>query len=290
MNDPLDDLFNAEKTADGAPRKGAPEGYQAKHVEKCPKCRGSGHFTGRNGRLLGACFSCKGAGTKAFKTAPETRAKSRVSSAARKAKTTADAVEAFKAAYPAECAYLLSQIERNAFCNSLWEKLHHYGELTEGQLTAVQNSIAREAKWKEEAVARVEAAPTVDSDGIDRLKQAFDFAVATARAKGRNFRGPKITIGGITISPAKETSANAGALYVKQDGQYLGKIMRGKFIARACPPEDEARILAFIADPKKAAIAYGVETGVCCICNATLTKEESMDRGIGPICAKKFGW
>lgn len=33
---------------------------------------------------------------------------------------------------------------------------------------------------------------------------------------------------------------------------------------------------------------FGRRTGVCCSCGATLTKEESIARGLGPVCAGKF--
>lgn len=36
------------------------------------------------------------------------------------------------------------------------------------------------------------------------------------------------------------------------------------------------------------AIAYGALYGVCCRCSTTLTKETSIERGIGPVCAGKF--
>ena len=34
--------------------------------------------------------------------------------------------------------------------------------------------------------------------------------------------------------------------------------------------------------------AYGKVTGTCCNCGRTLTNEESIEAGIGPICASKF--
>jgi hypothetical protein len=118
-------------------------------------------------------------------------------------------------------------------------------------------------------------------------------------------RAPKITIGTMVISPAKATSANPGALYVKQkkpsfaqslpdydgeDSVYLGKIANGRFLAsRDCTEAQQTQILAFIADPAEAAKVYGQETGVCCICNATLISKWRL-KGIGPICAEKFGW
>lgn len=33
--------------------------------------------------------------------------------------------------------------------------------------------------------------------------------------------------------------------------------------------------------------AWGVETGVCCVCGAFLTDEKSVGAGIGPVCAGK---
>lgn len=36
------------------------------------------------------------------------------------------------------------------------------------------------------------------------------------------------------------------------------------------------------------AAAYGKATGQCCVCSRELTVKESIDRGIGPICASKF--
>lgn len=38
------------------------------------------------------------------------------------------------------------------------------------------------------------------------------------------------------------------------------------------------------------AAAFGKATGQCLICNRTLTVQESIDRGIGPVCASKMGW
>jgi hypothetical protein len=44
------------------------------------------------------------------------------------------------------------------------------------------------------------------------------------------------------------------------------------------------------AGPREAAIRYGKEIGRCAICNRTLTNNESIERGIGPVCAEARGW
>ena len=38
------------------------------------------------------------------------------------------------------------------------------------------------------------------------------------------------------------------------------------------------------------AAAFGKLYGICCICGTQLNNEVSIERGIGPVCAKKMGW
>lgn len=131
-------------------------------------------------------------------------------------------------------------------------------------------------------------APTVNDEA---LRAAFD------RASAAGLKRPRITLDGLTISVAPATGRNAGALYVKHratadtEGAYLGKIMSGRFMRdSACTSEQAESIAALIADPKHAAEAYGQRTGRCCICSLELTDPESLERGIGPICASRFGF
>jgi uncharacterized CHY-type Zn-finger protein len=91
---------------------------------------------------------------------------------------------------------------------------------------------------------------------------------------------------------------NAGSIYVKSiekddmgERQYYGKITDGRFFrAFKCTDEDKKRIIEAASDPEAAAIAYGRREGKCSVCSRTLTNHESIDRGIGPICAERFGW
>lgn len=52
----------------------------------------------------------------------------------------------------------------------------------------------------------------------------------------------------------------------------------------------DAILAAIAADPKAASLAYGRELGHCGVCGRTLTNPESIDAGIGPICAGRMGW
>ena len=211
--------------------------------------------------------------------------------AQRKVNREQEMLEAFKTEFPAVHAWLRANLDKNSFATSLWDSLHRFGGLTDGQRGAVERCVARDEERTAEAAKRIQQAPAADAAGVDRLKKAFDTAIANARAKGRGLKAPRITIGGVVISPAGEHSKNPGALYVKDGQTYLGKIAAGRFLAsRDCSQEQETKVLAFVADPKAAAIAYGKETGVCCICNATLTNKDSIENGIGPICSQRFGW
>lgn len=50
-------------------------------------------------------------------------------------------------------------------------------------------------------------------------------------------------------------------------------------------------VLEVIArNPAACAERYGLEIGKCGICHRTLTNDVSRARGIGPICAERFGW
>lgn len=258
------------------------------HVEPCAKCRGTGSFIGRNGRALGKCFACDGTGKRQFKQSYEKRAGARAAKIQKKVNSEEASIEAFKTAHPAEYSWMVASAPKFEFAADMIANIRKWGSLTDGQLAACTRSAGKLAAAKQGNEA---AAPAADTAGIDRLKLAFDTAIANAQAKGRGLKMPRITIGGVVISPAKATSNNPGALYVKEAGEYLGKIKDGRFYGvSSCTPDQEKRILAFIADPKAAAKAYGIETGVCCICNATLTNKVSIEAGIGPICATKFGW
>lgn len=288
MNDffPSDSLDEAITNA-GAVRVApvrAPADYQPMHWEPCSRCRGTGQTR------WGMCFKCKGTKGREFKTSAAERAQNRQQAAVRQERKAATAFETFKAEAPAIAAWIEAKEATFEFAAKMRGAVERFGCLTAGQRAAVERMIERDAAKAAERAERAQAAPQADTAGVDRLKASFDRAVAYAAEKGLTMRTPKITIGGVTISPAKASGKNPGALYVKAGTTYLGKIQNGRlFAARECSTEQEKQVLAFIADPAQAAKAYGQTTGVCCICNATL-KSKWKHAGIGPICAEKMGW
>lgn len=234
----------------------------------CPKCRGSGQTR------WGPCFSCKGKGQRTQR-----------SIAASKGAKTAASNKAV--AYAAWCKtdigeWCLRNQEWNEFAAKMIDGAQAYGKLTENQEAAIRRSMAKQAERREASKeAAAKGAPVVSTDAIDAL-------FATALEHG--LKAPKFYAGAITIYPAKASGRNPGAIYVKHNGEYAGKIAGGIFTkAYGCRPEVIALVAELAEDPKGTAIRYGRSTGRCCMCGRELTDAESVAAGIGPVCSTNWG-
>lgn len=292
LDDNLDDIFGGPiSAADLEAGKRLADSQVARFTEPCKKCRGRGRFISYAGRDCGPCFTCKGSGKQTFKTDAATRAKGR-EAAARAADRKADAIreqaQAWREANRDDWNWMSDRAESFEFAGSMVQALAQYGHLTEKQhATVTRLRIAdaeRQAARNAERAEREANAPAVDVALIER-------AFATAQANG--IKRPRMVLDGIKFSLAPAHGRNAGALYVvrRSDDQYLGKIMGGRFSrVRECSVEQEAEIVRIASNPHGEAVAYGQRTGVCCICGRELTNHASIDAGIGPICAEKYGW
>jgi len=307
FNDTIDfggDELEALIAAPARVAPAVPAQEPALHWQNCWKCNGRGvygHF--------GTCFACGGKGGKNFKTAPAVRAKARVQAQDRKARTQDQNAEAFKAAYPAEWAWIEDRVKWELtkatggqdFGQNLRAAVVKYGELTEGRLAAVRTNLAKRAAALEAAGQRVAPAAKI---AVERIEEAF----ATARASGFKKKltlrlavtKPGPVVDGVetvalkhafVFNPAPATGKNPGAIYVKEGQEYLGKIVAGAFRCVAtCGDERRDDVVAAAGDPAQAAIAYGKTVGECAICGAELTNKESIARGIGPICAERYAF
>jgi hypothetical protein len=97
------------------------------------------------------------------------------------------------------------------------------------------------------------------------------------------------------VDPLKLARKNQDSLvWVMYQGNCVGKIEAESlslFKARlgAAEPKVRALLTEFEADPLAAAQKYGKLSGRCCSCGRDLTDPASIEMGIGPICATKFG-
>lgn len=278
--DALSEIFDGGLRETPAPERAAFE-------EACTQCRGSGKFVGRSGRVIGNCFKCKGKGKLTFTTSPQARASARASRAGSKL----EKIEAFKAEHPAIWEWM--QGNTFSFAISLAEALNKYGYLTDNQEAAAYRCIAKRdaarATAAAEQAARTAAAPAVSTT---KLEEAFERARTAPIPSRATRKAPILRVAGLRFTNAKETSANPGAIYVtRSDRTYLGKIIAGKFQrVRDCSEDEAANVVKVCEDPKAAAVAYGFATGSCSVCGRELTDPESIQNGIGPVCATRWGW
>lgn len=247
----------------------------------CQACNGSGRWVSPLGRKRGKCHACNGRGH--FKTSPQQRRDNRAKAATKKKQKVNDFIKVHQTLI----TWLSENSSWNDFASSLVDQVHTRGSLTDNQLSAatrmMEKTLATHAKKDEERQQRADSAPVVDLTKINAL---FDVA------KGNGLKRPILRVGQITLSVAPATGVNAGYLYVKDDGEYAGKLsQQGKFLAVRSTREGVAEELATIAlNPAEVAKLHGKRTGHCACCGKELTKHESIDRGIGPICAGKWGF
>lgn len=300
LNDSVDDLFGGigldfntskEDREANIARKGDLLPLPNQHVETCPACR-NGTFYSWAGRPVGPCRKCKGTGKLVFKLSPEARERARKyanKAKARKQNDVAEQLIAFRDQNEAAYNWLYANNGRFEFATSVFEALNKYGRLTEGQLNAVVRCVIRDEERREAAmtakVAAVASAPVCD---VSKIEATF----ATARSNG--VKRPKMRLADFIFSLAPETGRNAGSIYVveRESKNYLGKIQDGRFVRNTynCTEEQAAEIAKVASDPHAAAVAYGQRFGQCSICGRELTKGESIDRMMGPICADKYGF
>jgi hypothetical protein len=259
--------------------------------EPCPKCNGTGTYYGVS-RFGRECFKCDGKGVLLFKRPKAVRDAAKEKAIARKDKKMADNLARVEAEYPALKAWWTDSTFE--FAVDLRGTAQRFGRLTDGQrdaaLRAAEKYAAicaeRSAKVAAES-SRIAALPTLD---ISHITTAFE------KARANGVKRPKLRLYAndqkFTFSRAPDTGKNAGAVYVvDENDEYMGKIVAGKFHkSYTCKPEMEAAIIAICQDPAQAAVAYGQRFGSCGICGRELTDGDSIDRGIGPICASKFGF
>ena len=277
FNDDLDAIYSTVQK---------PAESKAVFTEPCKKCNGTGRWSSFVSAFSGQCFLCDGAGVHHFKTSPEARAKSRLNAAKgadRKANKIAEQATAWLEANPVEAQWLTKNTSFE-FAVSMRNALVEYGHFTERQEAAVRSCAAKwavkQAELAETKKATAAAAPAIDASKVEA-------ALRSAKASG--LRYPRLRLARFVFTPAPDTSKNAGAVYVKAGEQYLGKILNGKFLkVRECDGDTEAKVLEVAADPEQAAVAYGRQYGQCACCGRELSDPESVQRGIGPVCADKY--
>jgi len=160
----------------------------------------------------------------------------------------------------------------NSFASSLVEQYSKRGTLSDKQTGA---AIAMLMKVKANKAQKADA-PSIDLGNVVAMFSKAHEAIKT----------PRFRFEDLVISRAPDHGVNAGALYVKVNGDYAGKVKEGKWFGSQ---DILPKLQQISKDPLSSAVAYGRRTGTCACCGKELTVHESIERGIGPICAEKWG-
>ena len=284
------DFSDLEDDFDAIPTTSSTGLYAKTKQYPCGHCGGTGKYQGvRVYQERSDCFACRGKGF--FLTSEADRRKAKLT---RQAKADADRAKKREAGIEQLTAALGEQGYQwlanagnwSQFYGGLHSKALQYGSLSDKQLAcAVSGWAKQQARDAERAAAK--AAREADAPVIDltRIRELFDAALESGLAK------PALVINGLRLSLAPANGKNAGSLYVKDSGDYAGKISpEGKFFAiREARAEIAQELQALAADPLAALTAHGHQTGQCSCCGRLLTNAESVRLGIGPICRGRWG-
>lgn len=281
------------------------------HTEPCPKCRGSGRYSDYSSRGQ-HCFKCRGAGRLTFKNSAETRARAREAGARRRearaerqrAQAAVD-MDLWMEEHRDEGLWIEQKRGTFGFAASMHSALQQWGGLTEGQLAAVRRCMAQDAEraarrvaQEAERAARSASAPTLD---VSRIEAAFAEAKRRAARPGQQgvFTRPlrlasSEATGSLPLQfrPGSAGSQWEGMLFVRtEDGRKLGHVQGGKFHRRfECTEAELAAVVDAASDPERSLVAYAKAWSRCGVCGRGLLNDVSIERGIGPICAARFGF
>lgn len=269
----LDDLDSAEVSH--APKTFLDAQAQAAgsvNKVKCYSCRGSGKFVSYTGRTVGDCFTCHGTGHTSTKVAKSHATK--VSNAQAETRFRKE----FREEHTDVVGWLETNSQHNSFASSLLNQLNSRGTLSERQVACVREQLAKSARKREETIQAVIAAePTGTGLDLSKLPEGY-YAVPQGDTRLK-----------VRIQKPTAPSRWAGFVFVSDGAAYgsarkYGRQAPGKSYSGDIVPQ----LTAILSNPIQACAAYGKLVGRCGVCGRKLEDEESVARGIGPICAGKF--
>jgi hypothetical protein len=158
------------------------------------------------------------------------------------------------------------------------------------KLSAKQYAWAHKMAVDNVKIVKVAPVKSNEPSQFEALFNAFE------TAKGKGAKRLTLRFDGVNVKPNRDNTV----LWVTSQSEtemgeyglkpkYLGKVTTAGCDSRL---SDDVKgiIMGAANDPLTAAIRYGKVSGECSCCGRELTDPRSIERGIGPICATKFGW
>jgi hypothetical protein len=116
---------------------------------------------------------------------------------------------------------------------------------------------------------------------VREASELIEFLLALPRASRVSFSVAELEVGMYRLDNGDiyrvQRSRESGRLYAKKLDWANNRFEFASGAMRLITADDRMSL----ADAK----AWGVETGVCCVCGAFLTDARSVSAGIGPVCA-----
>jgi hypothetical protein len=152
---------------------------------------------------------------------------------------------------------------------------------------------ASQYAWAHKLAVDANIPATIDNNKPSQFEALFN---AFEAAKSKGAKRLTLRFEGINIKPNRDltalwvtsqTESEEGDYGLKP--KYLGKLTRTAIDSKFSDMVRET-IMSAASDPISAAIRYGKVSGECSCCGRELTDPRSIERGIGPVCADKYGF
>lgn len=161
----------------------------------------------------------------------------------------------------------------------------YFGPATENQINYLRDLLATrasDAAYRADLEARI-ADGTLDKGRASDAISALRLAPKAAAKPSASVAEGMYRKDGVIFRVHR--SRESGNLYAKRLELDLLNNEKPRFVyAKGAI----MRLTSEDAMSREDAKAFGVETGICCVCGAFLTDEKSVAEGIGPVCAKRF--
>lgn len=163
------------------------------------------------------------------------------------------------------------------------ERLRKQKEFEEQREKLKLQKEQEQREWEEKEKLRKEP---IRTKAIENIFHAF--LHAKSHKKGRL----RLRIGNLQFSNNTYPKNSYNDIAVKYKGDYIGVINEdGEFLQSYNVPEEAlAEVLFMKSDLRKITTDHGKTTGNCACCGRELTDPKSIEMGIGPLCAERWGF